>query len=281
MKATSGTGGTRRGGGSPAIPSERGAANFAGSGRTPVQDVIPAHLAAEFLSADGETWSPWREMEEGKADPNTRIFTIRERFARPTATIALHLPYTVAYQEAFLQRLRAGKYPGVAVDEVGESAEGRKLYMVRVDDPECPTPLRLGETITRQDGTVVPVVRIEDAPGAAEAAGAAGQCARTRQRARRELGGAGGAAPPAGGHPGEPPPAQEHHLAAAADLRSGWRGEIDFQCRHRPLFPARQPPEIRQQYAGGGGGLCPLPARLREQRAHAGLRRLLLRVRVQ
>lgn len=149
-------------------PLKRGATKFAGTGRTPVQDVIPAHLAAEFLSTDGETWSPWRELKEGKADPNTRIFTIRERFARPTATIALHLPYTVAYQEAFLQRLRAGKYPGVAVDQVGESAEGRKLYMVRVDDPECPTPLRLGETITREDGTVVPVVRIEDAPGAAK-----------------------------------------------------------------------------------------------------------------
>ena len=147
-------------------PFRRGAAKFAGNGPTPVQDSIPAHLAAECLSADGDTWSPWRELKEGKGDPNTRIFTLRERFARPTATVALHFPYTVAYQDAFLQRLRAGKYPGVAVDEVGESAEGRKLYMVRVDDPECPTPLRLGETVTRRDGTVVPVVRIDDPPGA-------------------------------------------------------------------------------------------------------------------
>jgi hypothetical protein len=147
-------------------PCRRGTAKFAGTGPTPKQEAIPADLAAEFLSADGETWSPWRELKEGKADTCKKIFTIRERFARPTATIALHFPYTVAYQEAFLQRLRAGKFPGVTVDELGESAEGRKLYMVRLDDPEAPTPLRMGETLTRGDGTIVPVVRIEDPPGA-------------------------------------------------------------------------------------------------------------------
>ena len=147
-------------------PCRRGASKFAGAGRTPKQKVIPEHLAEEFLSADGTTWSPWRELGEGRADTQARIFTVRERFARSTATIAMHFPYTVAYQEAFLQRLRAGKFPGVAVDELGDSTERRKLYMVRMDDPECPTPLRLGETLTRPDGSIVPVVRIEGAPGA-------------------------------------------------------------------------------------------------------------------
>jgi len=142
------------------------AARFAGTGPTPQQEAISAELAAEFLSADGQSWSPWRELKEGNADTRSKIFTIHERFARPTVTIALHFPYTVAYQEAFLQRLLSAKFPGVSVDVLGASAEGRKLYMVRLDDPESPTPLRMGETLTRADGTIVPVVRIEDAPGA-------------------------------------------------------------------------------------------------------------------
>ena len=144
----------------------RGAAKYAGAGRVPEQQVMPAHLAEQFLTNDGAVWHPWREMAEGEVDIAARTFTVRERFEQPRAAMALHIPYTFAYQEAFLQRLRAARLPGVAVDEIGRSAKGRKLYMVRVDDPEHPTPLRLGEASAHSAGTRAPLVKIEDPPDA-------------------------------------------------------------------------------------------------------------------
>jgi hypothetical protein len=140
-------------------------ARFAGNGRLPEQEVIPAHLAEAFLSHDGQTWCPWREMAEGQVDTVNRTFTLKERFAHSRASLAIHIPYSCTYQEAFIQRLRAAKYPGVTVDELGMSAEGRKLFMIRIDDPELPTPLKFGE-LTRADGTRAPTVKIEDPPDA-------------------------------------------------------------------------------------------------------------------
>jgi len=125
---------------------KHGKARFAGRGPTPDQQVIPPDLAHDFLSPDGNYWFPWRDMLHGEADPNTATFTLREHFARPRATVAMHLPYTMAYHEAFLTRLRAANYPGVSIDLLGHSAEGRPLYMVRVDDPAYPTPLHWRDT---------------------------------------------------------------------------------------------------------------------------------------
>ncbi len=58
-------------------------------------------------------------------------------------TIALHVPYLLGYEREMLTRLRAAHLPGVFVDELGQSAAGNPLYMIRVDDPDDPAPLRI------------------------------------------------------------------------------------------------------------------------------------------
>jgi hypothetical protein len=137
----------------------------AGHGVLPEQGIIPPALAGAFLSADGTLWGPWQEMGEGEADPAARTFTLRYRFVRPRATVAMHVPFTYTYAQEWYTRLQAHQASGVSVDVIGRTAQGRKLQVIRVDDPTHPTPLRLQDAVTRQDGDRVPVVRIADPPG--------------------------------------------------------------------------------------------------------------------
>jgi len=122
---------------------KQGDARRAGTGNTPVQTAIPATLAAEFLSAEGDFWSPWGEIDGGKADPAMRTFTITVTPAAPEMTLAMHLPYLMAYERALIARVKAARFPGVYVDELGHSAAGNPLYMIRVDDPADPAPVQI------------------------------------------------------------------------------------------------------------------------------------------
>ncbi len=133
----------------------------AGAALLPAQAVLLPETALAGLSADGTIWQPWQEIDGGEADVVARTFTLRFTPAHATATLALHVPFTPAYHTALLEQLRAAELPGVSVDTLGASSEGRPLCMVRVDDPAAPTPLRL-DNVTRADGTVVPVWRIHD-----------------------------------------------------------------------------------------------------------------------
>jgi len=124
-------------------PLERGDARFAGDGPTPEQTVIPAEVAAEFLSKDGTYWQPWREIDEVEVLANINIFRIRHHFARPTATIAMRVPFTYTYLQQLIARLQAAQLPGVFVDEIGTTVQGNKLQVIRIEDPDVSTPLRI------------------------------------------------------------------------------------------------------------------------------------------
>ena len=113
-------------------------ARFAGTGQVPQQKVIPAELAPQFLSKDGKMWTAWREIETVTADTKANIFHIRQRFALPTATVAMRVPYTYTYLQQFLAKLEAAKLPGVTIDEIGATPEGRKLQILRLE--EVPEP---------------------------------------------------------------------------------------------------------------------------------------------
>lgn len=144
-------------------PEER----FAGRGPLPEQQVIPAALAAQFLSADGLFWWPWREIDTVDTLVEQKTFIIRHHFDAPTANIALHTPFTYTYLQAFLARLQADKPAGVFIDELGQTPEGRKLQVIRVDDPAHCTPLTIGKGATRSKGAAT--MQITDPPGAAPA----------------------------------------------------------------------------------------------------------------
>ena len=112
-------------------PAERDA----GTAKTPNQSVIPAAFADHFLSADGTTWTPWREVETLTAVPNLQIVRVTQHCDQTSMTVAMRIPLPVAVQHQFCEKLTAAKYPGVTVDEVGKSTAGRPLQVIRVDDP--------------------------------------------------------------------------------------------------------------------------------------------------
>ena len=115
-------------------PLARGDGRYAGTGDVPQQTVIPNDIAKMFLSKDGHYWQPWRETT-GEAVTELNIFRIKEAFVLPTAAVSLRIPYTYTYLQAFIERLQTAKLPGVFVDELGTTPEGRKLQVIRLEDP--------------------------------------------------------------------------------------------------------------------------------------------------
>lgn len=119
-------------------PFRGGGKKYFGTGEVPEQTVVPAAVAAQFLvTTAGKTyWSPWREVDRTEAVPTLNIFRMTHRFVSQ-ATLALHTPYTYTYLQAFIERLQAAKLPGVFVDDVGTGTtpEGRKLQVIRLEDP--------------------------------------------------------------------------------------------------------------------------------------------------
>ena len=154
-------------------PFKTGDARFAGTGKTPVQTVIPAAAAAEFLSKDGKTWEPYKEVDKAEAVTELNIFRITQRFTLPTATISMRVPYTYTHELAYLDKLKAAKINGVFVDNYGfckdafmnakGEMEQRQIYCIRFEAPANPEEnLALRPTIvvyarehaTEPDGSV-------------------------------------------------------------------------------------------------------------------------------
>lgn len=122
---------------------KKGLAGLAGAGPVPEQQVIAAEMASRFLSDDKSFWYPWQEISGGQPDTETRIFTFTVTPEAPTMTVAMHVPYTLAFERELVARLKAARLPGVFVDELGVSGGGRPLYMIRVDDPAQPAVLQI------------------------------------------------------------------------------------------------------------------------------------------
>ncbi len=120
---------------------------LAGNGPVPEQYLMPAPLARQFLSADGKYWWPWRVIERATADIRTNVFSIRHQFAAPTATVAMRVPYTYDFLQKFLDRLEDARLPGVAIDTIGTTAEGRRLQIIRVEDQKSSLPLPQRKTV--------------------------------------------------------------------------------------------------------------------------------------
>ena len=117
-------------------PFKTGDDQYAGTGKVPIQHCIPEAIADQFLSADGKYWQPWREIETAEAVVNLNIFRMKQRFALSTVTIAMRIPYTYTYQQELLRRLRLASIPGVSIDEIGITPEGRVLQAIHFKTTE-------------------------------------------------------------------------------------------------------------------------------------------------
>ena len=126
-------------------PFKQGEAKCAGAGKVPDQTVIPKEVAEQFLSQDGTYWQAWREVDKAEAVTGINVFRITQQFTLPTATIAMRVPFNYTYLQLLHEKIRNAKFPGVTLELIGTSGEGRPLNIIRLDplDKEwfetCPT----------------------------------------------------------------------------------------------------------------------------------------------
>lgn len=129
-----------------------GALGDAGSGRTPAQSAVPEDVADECLSPDGRSWYAFHELETCDAVPALNIFRVKTRVAYPSMMLSMRVPFLSSYLQQFVEKLQAAKFPGVTIDNIGRSTEGRPLWAIRLDDPHP-----IGDIATQR--TVVMIAR--------------------------------------------------------------------------------------------------------------------------
>lgn len=118
-----------------------GETRYAGTGNIPQQQVISQQDAPQFLSPDGCFWSPWREVENTEVLTGVNVFRIIHTFTQPSATVAMRIPFTYTYQQAFIERLKTAHLPGVYIDKLGGTPERRRLQVIRLEDPTSTLPM--------------------------------------------------------------------------------------------------------------------------------------------
>ena len=110
---------------------------LAGNGKTPVQGVIPAEFAEEFLSEDGNYWSAWQDIKDTKIMQGMNRFTITRQFSLPNAVLSMRAPFTYDYMFEYMKRLKETAVSGVTVHNIGKSIEDHDLYIVQISDPNA------------------------------------------------------------------------------------------------------------------------------------------------
>jgi len=113
-------------------------ARFAGTGEVPDQNMVPAEVAEQFLSADRCYWQPWQDITDIEVLENVNIFRLRASFALPATTVAMRVPYTYTYHQALLRKIEDAQLSGVTIDIAGKSREGRELSVIRLESLDAP-----------------------------------------------------------------------------------------------------------------------------------------------
>jgi len=107
---------------------------LAGNGKTPIQNVIPAEFAEEFLSKEGKYWSAWQEIKDTKINVGINTFTATQKFNSPTSALAMRVPYTYDYEYEYMKKLKQADVSGVTVHEIDKSIKNHNLYIVEISD---------------------------------------------------------------------------------------------------------------------------------------------------
>ena len=91
-------------------------------------------VARSSYSYDGRNWDhlPLAESERHR---------IGKRFTRDTVFLALYIPYTYTYLQTRIAEWHSR--PGVTVDTIGFSHEGRPLQLLHITDPSVPAQQKL------------------------------------------------------------------------------------------------------------------------------------------
>lgn len=126
---------------------KNGKEKSAGDGKVPEQQVIPPELAEKFLSADGQYWCPWKEVDATETKIAENSFIIKQRFEQPSATVTMRVPFTYTYLQSILMKVNDAKFPGVFIDELGNTPEKRKLQVIRIENPKASVTTRYRRTV--------------------------------------------------------------------------------------------------------------------------------------
>lgn len=112
---------------------------YAGTGKTPTQQVMPADLAEECLSPDGKYWCPWFEIDSTIA-PELNTLRLNYQFRRSTASVSMRVPYSYTLLQAYLERLKKKNLPGVTVEDISQSGYRKSLHYFQLIKVETPDP---------------------------------------------------------------------------------------------------------------------------------------------
>ena len=114
------------------------AARDAGTGTLPDKLASHPERATPYLTDDGKTWQAWRTVE-AEVEPTINVFRVQQTLDEPALTLAMRVPFPYFYQNRFFHQLQAQaeRFPGVTVDTVGRSPEGRALQVLRFDPPHA------------------------------------------------------------------------------------------------------------------------------------------------
>jgi len=123
-------------------PLKQGDDKFAGTGKIPIQSVVPNEVAEQFLSPDGKYWQGWREIDGVEVVKELNIFRIKLKFTSSTATIAMRIPFTYTYLQQFIERLKKTNKITVNVDEIGQTMGNHKQQVIRIDHSDRNIPIQ-------------------------------------------------------------------------------------------------------------------------------------------
>ncbi|MEI7833390.1 MAG: hypothetical protein WCJ56_09355, partial [bacterium] len=112
---------------------------YAGTGKTPTQQVIPADLAEECLSPDGKYWCPWFEIDSTIV-PELNCLRLNYQFRRSTASVSMRVPYSYTLLQDYLERLKQKNMPGVTVENINQSGYRKSLHYFQLIKVEVPDP---------------------------------------------------------------------------------------------------------------------------------------------
>jgi len=143
---------------------KQGEARFAGTGKVPIQHMIPDDVATEFLSKDGNYWQPWKPIDQTEVLSNLNIFRMKLKIKYPTVTLAMRIPYTCTYLSQYVEQLRKARLPGIHIDTIGMTLEDRPLNIIRVDDPEHELPLQVALQRPAPDRHPEGVIKVTPSP---------------------------------------------------------------------------------------------------------------------
>ena len=105
----------------------------AGTNKCPIQHIIPAESAGEFLDSTGSYWESWGRIKQTEVIDNLDIFRFTASFSQNAVWIAMRYPFSNELFNALLEKVKNLHNDAIRVKVIGKSEEHRDLSLIEVD----------------------------------------------------------------------------------------------------------------------------------------------------